>query len=78
MRNVLAFTGRAILGAASVLALFVIVLVALAVYLIGSPARRHGLAPKYQLSRAAMDAFAAIAGLTAAAKAFQETDQPRP
>jgi hypothetical protein len=71
MHRTLSLIGRAVLGAVSVLAVFVIVLAALGVYLVSIPLRKRGLAPKYQASRAAFDVMVAVTALAGALKAMQ-------
>jgi hypothetical protein len=81
MSRIASLIGRGLLGAASVLGLFVIVLVALGIYLVGAPLRKRGLAPKYALAKAGVDMAQSVAALIAAIQAAQPNvpaDQPRP
>lgn len=68
MAKLLGLLGRALLGAASVLGLFVVVLVGLGVYLVSLPLRGRGLAPRYALTKAVVDVLVAMNALVAAAK----------
>ena len=66
MAKVAGLLGRILLGAASVVGVFVVVLVGIGVYLVAIPMRRHGLAPKYALSRSLLDCVVAVNALAAA------------
>ena len=68
MGKLLALFGRMLLAAASVLGLFVVVLVGLGVYLVSIPLRSRGLAPRYLLTKAVVDWLVASNVLLQAAK----------
>lgn len=69
MGRVFTLTGKALVAAASVLALFVVVIAALGVYLIVTPMRRRGLAPKYAAAKAGIDLVTAATAFVQAVKA---------